>query len=94
MSSTFRRALLALTLCGLVPIAIAEEPADPAVQIDFSVLTPAMAGRFQVASGIDFTGFIPPYLAFSRLASGQKSTHLRSLVERERYDRSQGGGIN
>ena len=87
MSPAGCRAFLTIALCGLLPVAAsAEEQGESGAPIDFSVLTPAMVGRFQVASGVDFTGFIPPYLAFSRLASGQKSSQLRSLVERERYD--------
>lgn len=87
MSPAGCRAFFAFAICGLLPaLASAAEQGDSLAPIDFSVLTPAMAGKFQVASGVDFTGFIPPYFAFSRLASGQKSTQLRSLVEREHYD--------
>ena len=79
------RALLACTLAGWCSIhAAAAEPPDPA-PIQFSVLTPAMEGRYVVASGVDWTTYIPPYLALGQICRGARNDRLRLLVKREGY---------
>jgi hypothetical protein len=57
-----------------------------AARPDFSVLTPAMQGRFFVSSAVDVTAFIPPGLAIGQLATSGRTKQLRALVEREAYD--------
>jgi hypothetical protein len=58
---------------------------DPSRAFDFSVLTPAMEGRYFVASGVDFTAFIPPYVSWGDLGRGARNDRLRLLVAREGY---------
>ena len=53
---------------------------------DFSVLTPAMQGRFFVSSAVDVTAFFPPGVAIGQLATSGRTKQLRALVEREAYD--------
>ncbi len=53
---------------------------------DYAILTPAVEGQFVVASGIDYTGFFPPYFNFGNLGDRGKTKVLRSLIEREGYD--------
>jgi len=87
MSSTGCRILFAIALCGLLPgLASAVDQAGSDAPIDFSVLTPAIEGRFVVASGIDLTALLPPYFAFSGFGHHQRNTQLRALIARERYD--------
>lgn len=62
----------------------ADEP--PAAFPDYAILTPAVEAKFSVVSGLDYTGFIPPYLSFGNLGDRSKTKILRSLVEREGYD--------
>lgn len=80
-------ALLASALYGtlFVLAGLAETP-DSDAAIDFSVLTPAMEGKYYVASGIDLTAFVPPYLALGELGKGRRSEQLRALVAREGYE--------
>ncbi len=76
-----------MTLAGwLTAAAGSPQPAEAALAIDFSVLTPAMEGRYFIGSGVDFTTWIPPYVALSKVGSGAKNDRLRSLVARERYE--------
>lgn len=76
-----------VALCGWLAAgaALGGEP-DPAAPIDFSVLTPAMEGRFVVVSGFDFTAAVPPYMALSQVGSRARMERLRALVAREGYD--------
>lgn len=62
---------------------VAQQP-DTAAPIDFSVLTPAMEGRFVVAGGIDPTAFVLP-MAIGNLGDRKRSDQLRALVAREGY---------
>ncbi len=81
-----RSRLAAGTLAGwLAVLAANAQTTDPSPVIDFSVLTPAMEGRYFVASGVDWTSFVPPYLALSQFGSGARNERLRMLVARERY---------
>jgi len=61
------------------------ETAQTVADVDISVLTPAMEGRYWVGSGVDLTTFIPPYVALSKVGSGATNERLRALVVRERY---------
>jgi len=75
---------LAAVLCGLhAALAMGDESA---ARPDFSVLTPAMQGRFFMSSNIDLTAFVPPGVAFGQLATSGRTKQLRALVEREGYD--------
>ncbi|HEU0224177.1 MAG TPA: hypothetical protein VFR29_01960 [Steroidobacteraceae bacterium] len=77
---------LAIALAGwLACQAAAAEPPVAEAPIEFSVLTPAMEGRYFIASGVDWTTLIPPYLAMSRIGSGARNDRLRLLVKREGY---------
>lgn len=62
----------------------ADEP--PTGLSDYAILTPAVEGRFVVASGIDYTGLFPPYFSFGNLGDRNKTKVLRALVEHEGYD--------
>lgn len=76
----------ACALAGwLAAAAAVAETTEPPPVIDFSVLTPAMEGRYFVASGVDFTTFIPPYVSWSDVGRGVRNDRLRLLVAREGY---------
>jgi hypothetical protein len=76
--------MVALGGCMVAAAAVSEQAESPPA-IEFSVLTPAMEGRFVVATGFDFTMLVPPYLELSKLAGGAKSGRLRALVARHKY---------
>ncbi|MGQ0429134.1 MAG: hypothetical protein ACT4UQ_04295 [Gammaproteobacteria bacterium] len=86
MTSARATACLTFTLGGVLAVSatVAGPPSETA-PIEFSVLTPAMEGRYVVASEIDLTAFVPPYLALGHLGKGRRSEQLRALVARERY---------
>lgn len=78
---------LAAVLCGFcASIALGDEPAP---RPDFSVLTPAIEGKFLAATGVDLTSLVPPYVGFAKIGTGGRSGQLRKLVEREGYDPTQ-----
>ena len=64
----------------------ASEAAPGPALADYAILTPAVEGRFVVVSGLDYTGFIPPYVSFGNLGDRGKTRILRALVEREGYE--------
>lgn len=80
-----RLLLAAVCLAGPAPSWAQEAPfADQLA--DYAVLTPAVEGRFVVASGIDLTAFLPPYFGFGDVGDRRQTKALRALVERDRYD--------
>lgn len=87
MPSFACRRIPVVALCGWLAAGtvVAGEP-HPVAPIDFSVLTPAMEGRFVVVTGFDFTAMVPPYLALSQMGSRARTERLRALVAREGYD--------
>ncbi len=75
---------LAAVLCGFcASIALGDEPAP---RPDFSVLTPAIQGRFFMSSKADATTLIPPGLEIGQLATSGRTKQLRAIIEREGYD--------
>lgn len=59
---------------------------DPAAApADYAVLTPAVEGRFHVASGVDLTAFVSP-MGIGNLGDQRQTRSLRALVERDSYD--------
>ena len=81
----FRSLTAAACFAATLPLlASADEPPD--ALSDYAILTPAVEGQFTVVSGLDYTGFIPPYLSFGNLGDRAKTKVLRSLIEREGYD--------
>ena len=71
---------------SLLSPASADEPA--AALSDYAILTPAVEGKFTVASGADYTGLITG-ISFGNLGDRSKTKVLRALVEREAYDAAQ-----
>ncbi len=88
MSPAGCRAFFAFAVCGLLPaLGSAAEQGESHAPIDFSVLTPAIEGRFVVVSGFDFTSLLPPaYLALGEMGNSQRTTQLRSILARDHYD--------
>ena len=71
-------------LCG--SRAISSLADEDSARPDFSILTPAIQGRYFVSSQADVTALIPPYMEIGKLATGGRTKQLRALVEREGYD--------
>ena len=86
----FQGAGLLAFVCVLTaaPVGSAEDAATP--QTDFSVLTPAMAGKFAVASGFDGSSIFPyigdAYEVAKDYSHRAQSERLRRLVAAENYD--------
>lgn len=71
---------------SLAAASVGAQQPDPTAPIDFSVLTPAMEGRFVVASGFDLTALVLPYVSIGSMGDRKRSDQLRTLIARERYD--------
>lgn len=78
--------LTVLGCCGWLSLATAggAQP-EGETAIDLAVLTPAMEGRYIVASEFDVTSLLPPFLAIGNMGHSARSEQLRALVARERY---------
>lgn len=63
----------------------AEGEPEPGLS-DYAILTPAVEGRFYVASGADLTMLLNPFFSIASIADRANTKVLRALVERERYD--------
>lgn len=84
-SRRIRLPFAAAALCLGCAGALAGESDETAAPIEISVLTPGFEGNFRVASGVDPTAFLIP-VSFGHFGDRTRSTELRALVARERYD--------
>lgn len=86
MRSRLIRLLLLTSVCLANASRSWAEGTEPAAApADYAVLTPAVEGRFHVASGVDLTAFVSP-MGIGNLGDQRQTRSLRALVERDRYD--------
>lgn len=87
MSSPLQRIVVALALSGSFTLSGAAQATEEAeTPVEYSVLTPAVEGKFYVVSGLDPAAWIPPYQSLASYGDKSRTKMLRVLVEREGYE--------